>query len=322
MSPSPQPTCGIIVPVFNEEGSLDQLWREILQAISSLDIPCEVIFVNDGSRDASARILDALAETDPRVKVIHFRRNFGQTAALMAGIDAASAEILVALDADLQNDPADIPLLLAKIDEGFDVVCGWRAKRKDALFSRVLMSRVANKIISWISGVGLHDYGCTLKAYRRELLEGVRLYGEMHRFVPIYAFWQGARICELQVNHRPRVHGYSKYGLERIIKVILDLIVVKFLHEYSLKPMYVFGSFALINIALGFMAGALALYFKVTGQKSFIETPLPLLFVMGCITGVMCALLGLLAELIIRTYYESQGKRTYAVLRRSGQNLE
>ncbi|MEO5721186.1 MAG: glycosyltransferase family 2 protein [Chthoniobacterales bacterium] len=320
MSPSlPPPKCGIIIPVFNEAGSLDQLWREILQGISSLDVLCEIIFVNDGSHDASGEVLDTIAANDPRVQVIHFRRNFGQTAALMAGIDASSAEVVLALDADLQNDPADIPLLLSKIDEGYDVVCGWRARRQDAFFSRVLISKFANKIISWISGIYLHDYGCTLKAYRRELLEGVRLYGEMHRFVPVYAFWQGARICEVPVNHRPRIHGKSNYGLERIVKVILDLVVVKFLHEYSLKPMYVFGGFALVNIALGFMAGALALYFKLTGEKSFIETPLPLLFVMGCVTGVMCALLGLLAELIIRTYYESQGKRTYAVSRRSGQ---
>ena len=309
---------GIIIPVFNEAASLDQLWQEILQSMSSLSVPFEVIFVNDGSTDGSAQKLDAIAQSDRRIRVIHLRRNFGQTAALMAGIDSASAEVVLALDADLQNDPADIPLLLSKLEEGYDVVCGWRNDRQDAFLSRVLISRMANKIISWISGIHLHDYGCTLKAYRRNLLEGVRLYGEMHRFVPIYSFWQGARICEIRVNHRPRIHGKSNYGLERVIKVILDLIVVKFLHEYSLKPMYLFGGFALVNIALGFAAGGLAVYYKVTGAKSFIETPLPLLFVMGCITGIMCALLGLLAELIIRTYYESQGKRTYAVLRVTG----
>jgi glycosyltransferase involved in cell wall biosynthesis len=313
-----QSSYGIIIPVFNEAASLPQLWREISQTISSLSGKWELIFVNDGSRDDSAATLDRIAQQDPRVKVIHLRRNFGQTAALMAGLDATSSDIILALDADLQNDPSDIPVLLGKIGEGYDVVSGWRKDRQDSLVSRVLISRIANKLISWMSGIHLHDHGCTLKAYRRELIKGVRLYGEMHRFIPIYAFWQGARICEIPVNHRPRIHGRSNYGLERIIKVVLDLVVVKFLHEYSLKPMYIFGGFGLISFGIGFLAGLVALYYKVTGQIDFIQTPLPLLFVMCSITGAVCALLGLLAELVIRTYYESQDKRTYAILRKTG----
>lgn len=315
---SREATYGVIVPVYNEGASLPQLWREISQTISSRPGTWELIFVNDGSRDDSAATLDRIAQEDPRVKVIHLRRNFGQTAAMMAGLDATSADTILALDADLQNDPADIPLLVGKLAEGYDVVCGWRKDRRDSLLSRVLISRIANKVISKMSGIHLHDHGCTLKAYRRELIQGVRLYGEMHRFIPIYAFWQGARICEIPVNHRPRIHGRSNYGLERIIKVVLDLIVVKFLHEYSIKPMYIFGGFGFISFGIGLLAALLAVYYKVTGQKSFIETPLPLLFVMCCVTGVMCALLGLLAELVIRTYYESQDKRTYAILRKTG----
>jgi glycosyltransferase involved in cell wall biosynthesis len=257
--------------------------------------------------------LEAIALLDPRVRVIRLRRNYGQTAALSAGIDHARGQIIVPIDGDLQNDPRDIPRLLAKLNEGYDVVSGWRVSRKDP-FHRRLPSVIANRLISRISGVRLHDYGCSLKAYRKSVLRDVRLYGEMHRFVPIYASWQGARVAELPVDHHPRVRGKSNYGIERTIKVVLDLLVVKFLANYATKPIYVFGGFGLAAFALGSVAAALMLYYKLTAQKSFIETPLPLVTVMFFLVGCLSVLLGLVAELTIRTYYESQGKRTYSVL--------
>ncbi len=232
---------------------------------------------------------------------------------MMAGIDFASGEIIIGLDGDLQNDPADIPKLLAKLAEGYDVVSGWRLNRKDAALRRNLPSRIANWLISWMSGVHLHDYGCTLKAYRKEVVKGVRLYGEMHRFIPIYASWQGGKVAEVAVNHFPRIHGSSKYGLERIVKVILDLMVVKFLASYANKPIYVFGGFGLASIAFSFLSGLLALYLKFFEHVSFISTPLPLLVALAFITGVMSILMGLIAEIIMRTYYESQGKQVYLV---------
>jgi glycosyltransferase involved in cell wall biosynthesis len=244
--------------------------------------------------------------------VIRFRRNFGQTAALSAGIDHARGDIIVPMDGDLQNDPKDIPRLLAKLDEGYDVVSGWRVRRQDSLRRR-LPSQLANRLISWLSGVRLHDYGCSLKAYRRDVLEDVRLYGEMHRFVPIYASWQGARVAELPVDHHPRTRGKSNYGIERTIKVVLDLIVVKFLSSYATKPIYVFGGFGVASFALSFLAFALMVYFKVTGQKDFVQTPLPIVVAIFMLVGCLAVLLGLVAELSIRTYYESQGKRTYAI---------
>src|SRR5438477_4383743 len=247
-----------------------------------------------------------------QLRVVRLRRNSGQTAALMAGIRFARGEFLISMDGDLQNDPADIAPLLAKLNEGFDVVSGWRMNRQDARFRRNLLSRIANKLISIVSGVHLHDYGCSLKAYRRNALEGVRLYGEMHRFIPIYAYWNGARVTEVPVQHHPRRHGTSHYGLKRIPKVIFDLLVVVFLHRFGQRPMYVFGTVGLLSFGVGVIAGVVALYYKFFGHKSFIETPLPLLFVMAVITGAMCFLMGLLAELLVRTYYESQQKTTYA----------
>lgn len=317
--PSHSPTAlggrlSITIPVFNEASNIDPLWQELSVVLDKLPMPLEVLFVDDGSTDETAATLDRLAAADSRVRVIHFRRNFGQTAALMAGFDHATGDIIVALDGDLQNDPADIPAMLAEMEKGFDVVCGWRKDRKDPLFSRKVVSWMANGLIGILSGVRIHDYGCTLKAYRAELMHGVRLYGEMHRFIPIFARWQGARITEMPVNHRARVRGKSNYGLERVVKVVLDLMVVKFLHDYSQKPMYVFGGFSLVSFTISFVSLAVALYYKLSGQKSFIETPLPLLCAMSFITGFMCILMGLLAEMIVRTYYESQKKRTYVIL--------
>jgi glycosyltransferase involved in cell wall biosynthesis len=308
----------IIVPLYDEEGSLEPLFEKLQTVAGSIPDKVQFVFVNDGSRDASPAILDHLALRDDRVVVVHLRRNFGQTAALMAGFDHADGEVIVSIDADLQNDPGDIPRLLEKLDEGFDVVSGWRKDRQDPWLTRVLPSRLANRLISLISRVPIHDYGCTLKAYRAPVLENVRLYGEMHRFIPIYARWQGARIAELEVQHYPRRHGKSKYGMSRVFKVIMDLLVVKFLHEYNQKPMYVFGGAGVFSFLIAFLAGGFALFYKFTGQKDLIETPLPLLVALALITGVMCFLMGLLAEMMVRTYFEAQEKRTYVVERITG----
>jgi glycosyltransferase involved in cell wall biosynthesis len=303
----------VIAPIFNEEGSLEALFQKLKAAVDSIPEKVQFVFVNDGSTDRCASILDRFAIDDDRVVVVHLRRNFGQTAALMAGFDHAEGEIIVCIDGDLQNDPADIPRLLEKLDEGFDVVSGWRKNRKDRFLTRVVPSRLANRVISLISRVPIHDYGCTLKAYRASVLKDVRLYGEMHRFIPIYARWQGARISELEVRHHPRRHGKSKYGMGRVFKVIMDLVVVKFLHEYNQKPMYVFGGAGVLSFFVALIAGGFALFYKFSGQKDFIETPLPLLFALATITGVMCFLMGLLAEMMVRTYFEAQEKRTYVV---------
>lgn len=308
----------IITPLYNEEESLKELYDRLAAAALQLPDPIEVIFVNDGSVDGSAEVLDRLVEQDDRVVAIHLRRNFGQTAALMAGFDRAKGEVIVCLDADLQNDPADIPRLIAALEDGYDVVSGWRKDRKDPFFSRVLISRIANWIIGFLSRVRIHDYGCSLKAYRASVVKDVRLYGEMHRFIPIYAKWQGARIAELEVTHHPRRHGKSKYGIDRVFKVTMDLLVVLFLHKYNQKPMYIFGAAGLFSFVVAFLAGSLALFYKLTGQKSFIETPLPLLVALGILVGFMCFLMGLLAEMIVRTYFEAQEKKTYSVERISG----
>jgi glycosyltransferase involved in cell wall biosynthesis len=301
----------IILPVYNEAENLRVLLPTLRETLKTLGTRYEIVVVDDGSTDKTAGVLHEW--TKPEIRVVRLRRNTGQTAALMAGIRFSRGEVLISMDGDLQNDPEDISQLLAKLDEGFDVVSGWRTHRQDAPLRRNLLSRVANRIISAVSGIHLHDYGCSLKAYRRSALEGVQLYGEMHRFIPIYAYWNGARVTEVPVRHHPRRHGVSHYGLKRIPKVVLDLLVVVFLHRFGQRPMYVFGSVGLFSMAIGAIAGAAALYYKFFGNKSFIETPLPLLFVMAVITGAMCLLMGLLAELLVRTYYESQKKTTYAI---------
>jgi glycosyltransferase involved in cell wall biosynthesis len=303
----------LTIPVYNEEENLERLHEEITAAMRDLDFGYEVIYVNDGSRDRGPEILDAIAERDHRARVLHFKRNFGQTAAMMAGFDYARGQIIVPMDGDLQNDPADIPRLLARLDEGYDLCSGWRKNRKDKLISRKLVSKMANFLISRISGVRLRDYGCTLKAYRRDIIKNVRLFGEMHRFIPIYASWEGAAIDEIPVNHRPRQFGKSKYGLERTVKVVLDLIVIAFMDRFLGKPIYLFGGFGILNFFVAFLAVTAALVLKVTGLRSLIETPLPLLAVMTFITGTMCILMGLLAEMLIRVYYETHRKRIYIV---------
>lgn len=303
----------VTVPIYNEEANVLLLYEKLKPVLVNSGRPWEIIFINDGSSDLSASRLDELATRDKQVRVLHFRRNYGQTAAMMAGFDFARGEVIIPIDGDLQNDPADIPNLLAKLDDGFDVVSGWRKNRQDHALRRNLPSMVANRLISLISGVHLHDYGCTLKAYRKDVIKGVKLYGEMHRFVPIYASWMGAKVAEIPVRHYARIHGKSKYGLNRIIKVTLDLAVIKFLSCYSQKPMHVFGGFGLLSFVSSFGFFVWALFLKLFEGVSLIQTPLPLLAVMTGVTGVMCVLMGLLAELNIRTYHESQDKPVYAI---------
>ncbi len=305
----------VTIPLYNEAENIPLLYQRVSAAMDALGRSWELVLVNDGSRDSSAGILDEVAARDQRVTVVHFRRNYGQTAAFMAGLDYARGRIIVPMDGDLQNDPADIGKLLSKLDEGYDVVSGWRKDRKDNPMKRNLPSRIANSIISRVSGVPLHDYGCSLKAYRRDVLEGVKLYGEMHRFVPIYASWNGARVAEMEVTHHPRLHGESKYGLERVFKVVLDLLVVKFLFRYASKPIYLFGGFGMLSIILGAFTGIWALVLKLFFGVSLIQTPLPTLTIFLIAIGVLSVLMGLLAEMLNRTYHESQGKAVYRIAR-------
>lgn len=307
------PKLSVIVPIFNEEESIDLLCEKLLEVLDGLKNPFEIIFVNDGSSDSSLTILRSHAANRNELKVVDFRRNYGQTAAMMAGIDHASGDVIIPIDADLQNDPADIPNLLNKLDEGYDVVSGWRKDRQDAAIRRNFVSRLANRLISKISGVHLHDYGCTLKAYKKDVVKGIRLYGEMHRFIPIYAAWMGAKVCEIPVQHHQRQFGKSKYGLERVAKVLLDLMVVKFLDRHLVKPIYVFGGIGLASFAASFLSAVWMLWLKFFDNTSMIETPLPLLVAMTFLVGLMCILLGLLAEMIVRTYFESQGRSPYLV---------
>jgi glycosyltransferase involved in cell wall biosynthesis len=304
----------IIVPVLNEEGNIPLLHAAISRALKELQNPYEVIYVDDGSTDNSYEQLRRQALDDPRVRVIRFRRNFGQTAAIAAGVQHSEGQALVFMDADLQNDPADIPRLLAKLDEGYDVVSGWRKHRQDARLTRNLPSWLANRLISRVSGTHLHDYGCTLKAYRREVLQHVRLYGEMHRFIPAYAALAGASIAEIEVKHHARRFGVSKYGLSRTFRVILDLVTLKFLGSFGTKPLYAFGMPGMTSLTLGS-----ALSLLVLGQKALPprvrahRNPLLSLSVMFTGFGMQCIMTGLLAELLMRTYHESQGKATYVI---------
>lgn len=303
----------IIIPVFNEAENLPVLHENLEAVLNALGREYEVILVNDGSTDDSSAVLTALTIQNPRFKVVSFVRNFGQTAAMMAGIDHSQGDIIIPMDADLQNDPEDIPRLLAKLDEGYDVCSGWRQDRQDHAIKRNLPSRFANKLISTISGVRLHDYGCSLKAYRRKVIKDVKLYGEMHRFIPIYANWMGARVTEIPVKHHPRLHGESNYGLNRTYKVILDLIVIQFMARYMQKPIHFFGGFGLINLALSFLTFGWMLSLKLFWDTSFSITPLPMLIILFFLIGLQSIFFGLLAEIQMRTYYESQNKDAYQI---------
>ncbi len=304
----------LVIPVYNEEESLPLLFDAIHNALDSLPKKWEVVLVDDGSSDQSLKVLEELAQKDTQhIRVVSFRRNFGQTAAMAAGIDHAKGEVIVLLDADLQNDPADIPMMLSKLDEGYDVVSGWRVKRKDTFITRTLPSRMANGLISRVTGVELHDYGCTLKAYRREAITGFRLYGEMHRFIPVFAHSVGAKIIEVPVHHHPRRFGEAKYGLERTLKVLLDLFTVKFLLSYSAKPIYLFGgagmSIIILSAALLLFLAIRRIFFGI----SVFGSPLFQISAMFFILGFQSILMGLIAELQVRTYHESQRKPTYTV---------
>lgn len=305
----------LIIPVHNEEQSLPLLFERLDGVLR--DRNAEVILVNDGSSDGSFAVMRDQCLRDPRYKAIDFRRNFGQTAAIYAGIQHAGGDILVLMDSDLENDPADIPRLLARLDEGYDVVSGWRRDRwKGQYLTRKLPSLLANRLISFIGGVKLHDYGCTLKAYRRHVIEGVPLYGQMHRFIPVYCSWQGGRVGELPVTYRPRQFGRSNYGLFRTYKVLLDLVLIKFLDKYMTKPIHFFGGAGFLSFLIALVSGGTMTYLKLSGRADFVQTPLPLFTAIFFIMGVLMVLMGVLAELIVRTYFESQGKTTFSVRER------
>lgn len=312
------PDISVFLPVLNEEENLRPLHQKLDDALRLLGRTAEIVYVDDGSTDSSLNILRELAQADARVRVVALRRNYGQTAAMSAGIDAAKGRVLIPMDADMQNDPADIVRLLAKLDEGYDVVSGWRKNRQDKLITRKIPSMLANRLISWIGGVPLHDYGCSLKAYRRESLEDVRLYGEMHRFIPIYASWAGARVTEIPVEHHARTMGKSKYGLSRTIKVVFDLMTVKFMASYQTKPLYVFGTCGVLAFVVSFLAGLYAVFLKLFHKADFVQTPLPILAIVMFAVGVQFLLMGLLAEMQVRTYHESQAKPIYAVREKIG----
>ncbi len=305
----------VVVPVFNEQENLRQLYDEITGTMNGrlASSGYEILFVDDGSGDGSFEVLKELAGQDKRVRVIRFRRNFGQTAALSAGFERCRGEIIIPMDADLQNDPADIPMLIDKLNEGYDIVSGWRKKRQDKAISRRLPSQMANYLIRKVTCVNIHDFGCTLKAYRREVLQETKLYGEMHRFIPAVAQWSGARVTELEVNHRPRVAGVAKYGLSRTYKVALDLITVKFLGSYSTKPLYIFGRWGFLSGLASMLLFVVVVYQKFNGNYSMNRNPLLSIAAMLFTASIQFVMMGLLAELQVRTYHESQNRPTYVI---------
>ena len=303
----------VVIPIYNEEENLTLLYEELSGVLKSLACSYEILFIDDGSSDTSLTILQSLQEADPMVIVVQFRRNFGQTAAMSAGFDYSSGDVIITMDGDLQNDPSDIPRFLEKIEEGFDVVTGWRHERKDKFLSRRLPSMIANKIISWTTGVALHDYGCTLKAFRKEVIKNIRLYGEMHRFIPAIASGMGISFTEIKVNHRARRFGISKYGISRTIRVVLDLITVKFLLSYATRPIQIFGLLGVISGTAGFLIALI-----MTIQRQFFAVPLSdrpllLLAIVLIFIGIQFVSIGLIGELQARTYHEAQEKPVYYV---------
>jgi len=306
------PDVSVVAPLLDEQDNIQALYEQITEALAG-KYEYEMVLVDDGSTDKSFEILAKLQKSDPRVRVIRFRKNFGQTAALSAGFRHCRGEIVIALDGDLQNDPADIPKMIDKLNEGFDVVSGWRKKRHDKFVTRLIPSKMANWLISRITGVRLHDYGCTLKAYRKEVLDATNLYGEMHRFIPAHASWSGARIAEMVVNHRPRVAGETKYGLARTWKIVLDLITVKFLGSYSTKPIYIFGGLGLLSALGAVVFGLIVIYEKLAHGTDMSGNPLLILTAVLIISTIQFILMGLLAELLVRTYHESQNRPTYVI---------
>ena len=308
----------IVIPIYNEEDNIEKLSESIIEAM--LNINYEVLFINDGSTDNSAHTIEEITKIHANFKLINLRRNYGQTAAIQAGFDNAQGEVVIPMDGDLQNDPKDIPKLIEKLDEGYDVVSGWRKERLDKKFTRILPSKIANSLISKISGIHLHDYGCTLKAYRKEILNDIKLYGEMHRFIPIYASWEGARVTEIPVMHHARNAGITKYGLSRIPKVILDLLVIRFFDKSLDRPIHLFGKFGLFMFFAAFILALFAIFIKLFMNISFILTPLPLLVVFFSMTGLICILLGLVAEIQSRIYFESIGRPAYLIKKKKPAN--
>jgi glycosyltransferase involved in cell wall biosynthesis len=304
----------VIVPIRNEAPGLVELHRELSETLGRWGRSYEIVAIDDGSTDDSFAVLARLQAMDPRLRVIRFRRNFGQTAAFSAGFEHARGRLIVTTDGDLQNDPRDIPAMIAKLESGYDIVCGWRKKRQDAFVSRTVPSMIANRLISWATGVRLHDYGCSLKAFRAEVVKPLRLYGEMHRFIPAIASEQGVAITEVAVNHRSRRHGSSNYGISRTVRVILDLLTVKFLLSYSTRPLQIFGLIGLAMALLGVLAGMWLTFVKFFGPgQAIADRPLLLLAILLIFTGVQLVTLGLLAEMQARTYHESQKKPTYVI---------
>ncbi len=308
----------IVLPVLNEEENLEEMNAEITGVIENMDVGYEIIYIDDGSTDRSFEILNSLREKNKNIRIIQFRRNFGQTAGLAAGFDHATGDVIITMDSDRQNDPHDIPMLLDKINEGYDLVSGWRFDRQDAWLSRKLPSKLANGLISSITGVKLHDYGCSLKAFRKEVIENLRLYGEMHRFIPAIASWMGVRIAEVKVNHRARVAGTSKYGISRTFRVILDLVTVKFLLQYSARPIHFFGGIGLASGVTGFLIAFVMLVQKLFFQIALGDRPLLLLAILLMFIGIQFVTFGLLGELMTRTYHEAQNKPVYVIRKMVG----
>lgn len=308
----------VVLPVYNESANIPTLFERLIATLEKLPYDYEIIAVDDGSKDDSYAQLSKIAKKDEHIRVIEFKRNYGQTAALAAGIEKAKGQVIATIDSDLENDPDDIPRLLSKLDEGNDVVSGWRKNRwQNALITRRLPSMLANGLISYLTGVHLHDYGCTLKVYRADVIKGVNLYGEMHRFVPAYAAWQGGKVAELPVSHHPRIHGKSNYGFSRVFRVLLDLIVIVFMHRYLNRPMHFFGAWGAAAFALGTLAGLVAIGLRVFTGLHLVQTPLPVLATLLILIGIQLMLFGVLAEILMRTYYESQNKRPYIIKEQS-----
>lgn len=303
----------VVIPAYNEEENIPILYEKLKKVMESLKEDYEIIFVDDGSIDRTLEILKELAKKDRKVKVIRFRRNYGQTAAIYAGFEHAKGDVIITMDADLQNDPEDIPKLLEKMKEGYDIVSGWRKDRKDPFLSRKLPSKIANWIISKVTGVELHDYGCTLKAYKSDIAKMYRLYGDMHRFLPALAKRFGAKITEIPVRHHPRLYGKSKYGIDRTVRVILDIFLVKFLNEYITRPLYVFGGIGFLLFSLGFLAGLYLTILKFFFGQNIGNRPLLILSVLLILSGIQLISTGIIAELIVRTYYESRGEKPYII---------
>lgn len=304
----------VVLPVYNEEKNIPQLYKELTSVLNNTKSEYEIICVDDHSKDGSLKVLRDVAKNDSKVKVVAFKWNSGQTAAMSAGIKYSSGDIIIPMDSDLQNDPHDIPKFLAKLNEGYDVVSGWRKDRKDFAISRKFPSLLANMLIRKITGVKIHDYGCSMKAYRSEIIKDVLLYGEMHRFIPAYTAWHGGKITEIVVNHRPRINGKTNYGLWRTFKVLLDLVVVKFLSKYMDRPMHFFGGIGFLSLFVGFFAGFVAVVLRIIGIEDFVSTPLPIFSALFIIVGVQLLAMGIIAEMLMRVYYESQKKTPYQVV--------